>query len=228
MKIFHATFIGGIVILLGVLFFTLATTEKRIQSTELSSFDQDNVVHSVANKNVETQLQENVSALSDEVVHLKVELLALRNELKGQRNTKKMLSDRGQPEVQKTLTELHAQVDKQINQQSDALEAGFREQTIDPNWSEKAKNLVQSALLSDKTTDSKDLVGLECRNTMCRLELASDDLNDKGGLNMDEFPMKIGGEFPNIRASHIKESDGSTTTVFYLSKDEFNLPKISH
>jgi hypothetical protein len=58
---------------------------------------------------------------------------------------------------------------------------------------------------------------------MCRVELANDANSE--GLKIEEFPMKVGQELPNIMANQVKESDGSTTTVLYLSKDGFALPK---
>ena len=89
------------------------------------------------------------------------------------------------------------------------------------DWSVKAKSLVQEALASDKAASS-DIVDIECRTTMCRVELAND--GNKQAPKVAEIPKKIGEELPNVLVNQTNESDGSTTTVLYLSKDEFFCP----
>jgi hypothetical protein len=54
------------------------------------------------------------------------------------------------------------------------------------------------------------------------VELANDANGEE--VKLSDFPMKISEELPNILVNQTKESDGSTTTVLYLSKDDLISP----
>jgi hypothetical protein len=160
----------------------------------------------------------NITALSDEVSQLRADVLALRADLK---KSSQKTPTQGLPKDLETIHEMHAKEDDPTKN-LEVLEAGFQQQTTDPVWSEKTKNLVQDGLFKDNLT-AEDIIDVDCRNSMCRVELANN--KDSDGLRLEELPMKIGAELPNIVANQIKEKDGSTSTVLYLSRDTLILPK---
>ncbi len=222
MKLIYVFLIGGAVALSTGIYLSLNSETKQdgIQNSGAPlSANEKPELHGIAAKE---DLKENVAALGNEVSRLRAEILALRSDMQAQKAASNKTPVQEQPNAQQNLTEMHAKEDNRIKKQGEVLEAGFQQQTTDPIWSEKTKNLVHDALANDNVT-SKDIVDVECRNSMCRVELANDANSE--GLKIEEFPMKIGQELPHIMANQVKESDGSTTTVLYLSKDGFALPK---
>lgn len=149
-------------------------------------------LRSVMNARSATTSDANISASANSVAIDPVKELQLRNETK-------------------------AKEEQQLQNQIEQLDIGFRQQTIDPEWSTKAKSMIENALTSDKVP-SKDIIGIECRATMCRLELANDD--NQEAPKISQFSMLIGEELPSVRVNQSEEADGTTTTVMYLSKDD--------
>jgi hypothetical protein len=229
MKLIHVFLIGGAVILPVVTYISLTseTNPDEIHNAKVSlpTYEKP-ILHGLAIKDDGTDgdLRENLTALGTEVARLRADVLALRADMQAQQSklvtaSKDPMPDQAKEKV--TRAEIHAKEEEYLREQGEVLETGFRQQTTDPNWSVKAKKLVQDALASDKVA-LKDIIDLECRATMCRVELAND--GNSQAPKIAEFPMKISEELPNIRVNQTNESDGSTTTVLYLSKDDFVLP----
>ena len=229
MKLSHVFLIGSAVIIPAVAYVSLTSevNPDGNHSAKISSpIVEKPIVHGLAVKDDarDGEFRENLTALGKEVSQLRAELTALRAELQAGGTALAHPADvvkQDSAKEMQALTEMRTKEEERIQKQGEALEAGFRQQTTDPDWSIKAKSLIQDALASDKV-ESKDIVDVECRASMCRVELAN-DANSKAP-RIAEFPMKISEELPNILVNQTNESDGSTTTVLYLSKDDFVLP----
>ncbi|MEQ1739222.1 MAG: hypothetical protein ABL884_04895 [Methyloglobulus sp.] len=229
MKLFHVFLIGSAVIVPAVTYVALTseTNQAEIHSAKLSSpIDEKPAVHGIAVKDdtKDGEFRESLTALGKEVSQLRADLTSLRAELQtkhlAQVSSTKVSEQDAATDTQ-ALTEIRVKEEERLQKQGEALEAGFRQQTTDPDWSTKAKGLIQQALASDKV-DSKNIIDVECRTSMCRVELAND--TNSNAPRIAEFPMKISEELPNILVNQTDESDGSTTTILYLSKDDFVLP----
>jgi len=222
MKLIYLFLISGAIALSAGFYFSLdgETGHDGVQNprAQLSVYEKPINQDRVAKDEINDDKSKNMTVLSDEVSQLRAEVLALRADIK--KSSQKTLTQ-GLPKDLETIHEMHAKEDNPTKQ-LEVLEAGFQQQTTDPVWSEKTKNLVQDGLFKDNLA-AKDIINVDCRNSMCRVELANNI--DSDGLKLEELPMKIGAELPNILANQIKENDGSTTTVLYLSKDTFVLPK---
>lgn len=229
MKLIHVFLIGSAVILPVVTYVSLTgeTNPGEIQNMNVPSSKYEKpTLHGIANKDdaKDGDLRENLAALGKEVAHLRADVAALRMDMQMQQSKLAASVNNLAPDPVKNpqaLTEMRAKEEESIQKQGEALETGFRQQTTDPNWSVKAKSLIEEALFSDKVA-STDIIDVECRASMCRVELANDSNNQAPRIT--EFPMKISEELPNILVSQTNESDGSTTTVLYLSKDDPVLP----
>jgi hypothetical protein len=229
MKLFHVFLIGSAVIVPTVTYVALTseTNQAEIHSTKLSSpIGEKPAVHGLAVKDdtKDGEFRESLTALGKEVSQLRADLTALRAELQTKhlaQVSSAKVSEQDAAKDAQALTEIRVKEEERLQKQGEALEAGFRQQTTDPDWSTKAKGLIQEALASDKV-DSKNIIDVECRTSMCRVELAND--TNSNAPRIAEFPMKISEELPNILVNQTNESDGSTTTVLYLSKDDFVLP----
>jgi hypothetical protein len=229
MKLFHVFLIGSAVIVPAVTYVALTseTNQAEIHSTKLSSqIGEKPAVHGLAVKDdtKDGEFRESLTALGKEVSQLRADLTALRAELQTKhlaQVSSAKVSEQDAAKDAQASTEIRVKEEERLQKQGEALEAGFRQQTTDPDWSTKAKGLIQEALASDKV-DSKNIIDVECRTSMCRVELAND--TNSNAPRIAEFPMKISEELPNILVNQTNESDGSTTTVLYLSKDDFVLP----
>lgn len=230
MKLFHVFLIGSAVIVPAVTYVALTseTNQAEIHSTRLSSpIVEKPTVHGIAVKDdtKDGEFRESLTALGKEVSQLRADLTSLRAELQtnhlAQVSSAKVAEQDDAAKDAQALTEIRVKEEERLQKQGEALEAGFRQQTTDPDWSTKAKGLIQEALAGDKV-DSKNIIDVECRTSMCRVELAND--TNSNAPRIAEFPMKISEELPNILVNQTNESDGSTTTVLYLSKDDFVLP----
>jgi hypothetical protein len=228
MKLIHVFLVGSAVILPMVTYVSLTSeTNHEIHNAKVtSSIYERPIPHGVAVKDdtKDGDLKENLTALGKEVARLRADVLALRAGLQAQqsklaRSSKHSVQDQAK-DIQ-TLTKMRAKEEERIQEQGEVLEAGFRGQTTDPNWSAKTKKLIQNALASDKVA-VKDIIDVECRSSMCRVELANEGTNQ--APKIAEFPMKISEELPNIMVNQTDESDGSSTTILYLSSDDFILP----
>jgi hypothetical protein len=174
-------------------------------------------------KQIDTvQQNDDVVTLKTDVVNLKLELAALREEMHSMTKVKvdtAILGRDADKSVPRSDEEIRAEEEKHFAVQGEALESGFRQQTIAPKWSAEAMALVRAGLAKDKISGDA-IVSLECRTHSCRLELANNGKNQTP--DFVEFPQHIAGELSNVMVSQTESSDSST--VFYLSKEEFVLP----
>jgi hypothetical protein len=225
MKLINVFLIGSAVILPVVAYIALTSEPKpgEVHNDKLvSPSNEKPKVHGSALKDeaTEGELRVNLTALGKEVAQLRADLTKLRTELhtkQGQSADPAKVTIQDPVKEAEVLAEMRKKDEEHQQQQGEALEVGFRQQTIDPNWSVNAKSLVQEALASDNIA-SKDIIGVECRTSMCRVELANGA--NSQAPRITQLPMKISEELPNILVNQTNESDGSTTTVLYLSKEE--------
>lgn len=164
-----------------------------------------------------------LAALEKDMADLKLQLARLQGELAARRTHVDPAADRAQvpPDPAKAaerIAELRAQEDKQQQEQGKWLETSFQQQTVNPNWSVKTKKLILDSLAADNV-GSGDIVDIDCRATMCRVELTND--GDHPAPKISSFPMLVGQDLPNIRVNQLTEQDGSTTTLLYLSREDF-------
>jgi hypothetical protein len=226
MKLIYLSSIGGVMALSAFIYISLNSDirqEEARNSVEPLLISEKTGVHEVVSKDGGYEDQgENIALLRKEISSLRNEFQSLRADMQAQKSAHKTTSPLGQSNDEQHLAQTNEKENNNAKKQEEAIEVHFKQQTVDPVWSEKTKSLVQDALVSDHVT-SKDIVDVECRNSMCRVELANDANSE--GLNIEEFPMKVDEELPNIRASHTKTSDGSIATVLYLSKEGFVFPE---
>jgi hypothetical protein len=192
-------------------------------NTMPSALSENSVVKKNPGKDasMESEMQENLVALRKEVALLKADVAALKQNMQTtlQQTGGKEKVAQATPAL--TEEELMAKEEEAYRKQAEDLETLFRQQTVDGVWSEQTKNMLQDALASDQI--DINTVGIECRSSACRVELPKNHAHGKSP-KMSQFQSKVSEEFPDIMTSQIKEADGSMTTVYYLSREEINLP----
>jgi hypothetical protein len=223
MKLIHAVLISGAVIVPAIVYVSLS--DNTLTSSIRPSVEHGKpIAHRLALEDSDVNLGESLAALRKEVAGLKADVLALQSakqtqQLRLDAVSQHAVSNPVKPQLARE--QILAKEKERLRVRGEQLETGFRQQTTDPAWSARAKTLVLDALASDKVA-SKDIIDIECRTSKCRVELANDANGEE--VKLSDFPMKISEELPNILVNQTKESDGSTTTVLYLSKDDLISP----
>ena len=96
------------------------------------------------------------------------------------------------------------------------IEAKFRDELRDPQWSAATAAAVQTALASD--SDLRPLArGVECRSQTCRVEIA-DDGSGKLGKLLPLFAQQVGQSLPSMTADRVEDASGAATMVLYMSR----------
>lgn len=107
------------------------------------------------------------------------------------------------------------EVERDRQAQMEMLEASFHEERADPRWSGRASDAIQEAL--DRIdTDQLEVRSLECRSHTCRVELADDEAG-RAATALPLFLLQVGETLPNATANQIEHSDGSRSTILYMT-----------
>jgi hypothetical protein len=94
------------------------------------------------------------------------------------------------------------------------LEANLRAETIDNGWSIDARNVIQQALTNTELKDTS-VQGIECRATLCRLEVAHQDVSQRVEFE-HHFGFKVYHLLPSLIMHTEENDDGSSRTLVYL------------
>jgi hypothetical protein len=109
----------------------------------------------------------------------------------------------------------HARAEAQTQAQLEAFECTLVEEDADPGWASAAQRALQEALHSE-TIAGLHLVQVDCRTSLCRLELALDSARSPGESleQLIHFARWEGAGFAQI-------DDASDTAVVYLSREGY-------
>ncbi|WP_394751851.1 hypothetical protein [Crenothrix sp.] len=169
------------------------------------------------------QQNDEMVLLKTDVQALKLQLASLKNQIQSSPKTKASNAIKHDNTIARNDEAMLAEEQKHFAVEGAALESAFRQQTVNAKWSAETIDLIGKGLASDKIGASS-MISLECRSDTCRLELANNGKNQPP--DFVEFPQQIAGELSNLMVSQTESSDSST--VFYLSKEEFVLPNGDH
>jgi len=106
----------------------------------------------------------------------------------------------------------------------EAIEATLRGEAIDATWAAQATDAIEQAL-EDKALEGSVLDALECRSTLCRVEVTHPNPIARADF-MLRFPMKVGQVLPSMTVRPIEGDDGSSTSSIYLAREGHELPPL--
>jgi hypothetical protein len=115
------------------------------------------------------------------------------------------------------------------DQRAALLEAALATQDVSAEWSQAALEQIAATVdqvldtLSPQTSDGLELVGTDCRSTLCRIEFVHENQEVMEHV-VREIPQQIGWQ-TNGHMRVISNPDGSSSAVLYLSRDGYSLPK---
>jgi hypothetical protein len=104
----------------------------------------------------------------------------------------------------------------------EAIEATLRREAIDATWTAQATDAIEQAM-GDKALEGSVLHALECRSTLCRVEVAHQNPIARADF-MLRFAMMVGPVLPSMTVQPIEGDDGSSTSSIYLARQGYELP----
>ena len=230
MKLSHIFLIGSAVAFsVGTYMVQTGDTKDGIHiggaSPEPSTLFEKSLSHKALGKDTskESEMQANLDALRKEVALLKADVSILKAGLR----TALLQTGGNTPAKQAAapLTEAEqiAKDEESYRKYGEALDNQFRQQAQDALWSAQTKQMLQDAFALSKIP-AEAILDIDCRTTMCRVELASNTKGKSKPYDMvKELPAAINTEFPEITMQQNQDPDGTSTSVLYLSKEELDL-----
>jgi hypothetical protein len=179
----------------------------------------------------------NASPLSADDVSAKLremhqEIAALRREVKRQGDTLDGLR-RPEPvhgsvddavlETVKAEEEYRQELDNQrVAERLLQVDDVFLAESSDPNWSGEAELAVDSAANSLRTKGT-DVLSLDCRTSLCRLEVAYNEQTAQIEFET-ALPSELAELTPGMTIDSAQTDDGYITSVIYLVRAGYDLP----
>ena len=163
------------------------------------------------------KLKQEVDLLKSELEQYRIELNKQKQEVFNFKSLANVpLSNSGDAKsVKAQLENMRAQQSLDIEKQNDKMQEAFWQEPVDPGWSKETRVFLSEAL-HNYGINEDSLVGIECREKTCRVELNYPA--DTTETNIAQLGLSTGQKLPNIRASHYSENDGSSTVLLFLSK----------
>ena len=169
---------------------------------------------------VNNQDQE-ILSLKREIAALKQEVSTLQSQMQHFSSNRKTANAIVHQDHKEDESPVNTTAEEQLfAKQGQFLETAFKQQSVDQQWATDTKNLIIAGLAKDKISQSA-IIDLDCRNRSCRLTLAHD--KQQQAPELQHFINYTADVLPNVVISQT-ESDNEST-VFYLSRDEFQFPR---
>ena len=104
------------------------------------------------------------------------------------------------------------------------LELSFSSQAPDASWAENARDEIE-AIVQPLTNQDTRLLSVDCRTTLCRVELVHSDVNAFHALAMATLNGGVRGWKGAVSGALLRtEADGSARSVMYLAKQGTEMP----
>jgi len=179
--------------------------KSEISALKIIKFELNNLKQEIAllkNKkgvtNVQTQVQDN--AIKNTIVHQDETETAEMNPI-----------------------EMGKKQEDQRTKELDLVNNAFLAETSDPQWAPEATTLVSSFFESDAGAKIK-LSDLECRKTLCKVEISKPDSAEANDNLMLNFPMHVSKALSQSSSYYTQNEDGTTRVTMYLVRNGYELP----
>lgn len=116
------------------------------------------------------------------------------------------------------LREARAEEERQHREYVARVEAAFRSETTDPQWSSATSSAIQAVASGDSGLRGS-MRALECRSHTCRVEIADDG---SGTLDraLPMFVHQLAPQLPSVTADRNDDGRGTASMILYLSASE--------
>lgn len=155
-------------------------------------------------------------AESPEVSELRQELFRLRHQVASQ-EMRLATADPAKAQAPDSGPEARAEAERKRKDYVVGIDAAFRKEARDPQWSAATTSTVQSALAADEELRPL-LRGVDCRSQTCRVEI-TDDGSGKLRKLLPIFVHHVGPALPTMTADRVVDGNDRATMVLYLSRN---------
>lgn len=107
------------------------------------------------------------------------------------------------------------------------LDRDFEYGAVDERWAHEVSVDIELALAGSEPgnlpPDALRVSGIDCRDTLCRVEISSD--GDESGSGLDYLlPQMLSEVLPNAAIDRVQMEDGTVSTMIYLARDGYAPP----
>lgn len=157
------------------------------------------------------------AAESAQVGELRQELFRLRHEVASHEMRLAAADPANAKAAPDNSPEARAEAERKHKDYVAGIDAGFRKEARDPQWSAATTSTIQTALAADDGLRASTR-GVECRTQTCRVEIA-DDGSGKLVKALPMFVHTVGQALPTTTADRVVDASGGATLVFYMSRN---------
>lgn len=126
-----------------------------------------------------------------------------------------------------TAEEAQQQGDAQADSQAAIVEQAVAGENTDPNWAPAAEHAIRR-MFQDTQIDSLQLVGTQCRRTLCRIDIASNGSMAEGDFDQSFRKLLVHMPWQGQGFGRVYNPFGpSPTAVFFLAREGNALPQPS-
>jgi hypothetical protein len=202
----------------------------------LQAYEQNGVVKQTApdiNKDI-ALLKSEINALKKDVLSLKeikLEVAQLKDkkgsnilQAQAQTDDAKTMDNQQDDEVaQINPIEMGKKQEEQRVKDLEKINNAFLAEASDPIWSPEATSLVTSFFESG-VGENIDLSDIQCRKTLCKVEVNKPNSSGANDNLMLSFPMHVAKELSQAIFFHEQNDDGSTRVTMYMARNGYGLP----
>jgi len=125
-----------------------------------------------------------------------------------------------------TQQEAEERAESQLRAQEATIEEMVRREPVDPAWAPTAVASITDVFHS-KEVKNLHLVDVQCRTTLCRIEVAADEAGAEGTpFNQSFRKFLLHAPWQSEGFGHIAPPDNSSpTAVFFLAREGYPLPE---
>jgi hypothetical protein len=129
------------------------------------------------------------------------------------------MREKSENDPEKLAKEEEEQSAKQLAQ----INTVFLAETSDQQWAPETTHLVSSFFESNQGK-MLDIADIQCRKTLCKVELKNIDKTKGGNELALNFPMHVGQALSQARYFPEQNDDGTTNVTIYLTRNGYELP----
>jgi hypothetical protein len=120
------------------------------------------------------------------------------------------------------LREARAEEDRLHREYIARIDAAFRAEATDPQWSSTTSSAIRGIVAGDESLRSS-LRGVDCKSHTCRVEIADDG---SGALDkaLPMFVHQLAPHLPSVAADRVDDGRGAASMVLYMSAAEADPP----
>ena len=185
-----------------------------------------------------SQLRDSVSKLRSEIISLQHQLKAIHEQMAQMRLAirqsvaeasevpivREQSRELSEAEHEETVARMIETDEVAFDDRLATIETTLQQESVDAQWSGHMRTEL-GAVLDDLKLNKDALVDLQCRKTLCRIELFHESQDRVLDLE-PKLTQRMIHHLPNFAIHHFDQDDGSVITVVYGARQDYDLPQV--